>query len=109
MTEEERVIEDTYCFHTRSNVSLKSTVLGTGVAFVRQLRTTDVKRIYTTVDLVSQKAYKEGLRKSINKKKFTHWLPLYFKQKANDEQTITLLRKHMSDICTGSKNKFDED
>jgi len=53
MTEEERVIEDTYCFHTRSNVSLKSTVLGTGVAFVRQLRTTDVKRIYTTVDLVS--------------------------------------------------------
>ena len=33
LTEEEKVIEDTYCFHTRLNVSSKAATLGTGVAF----------------------------------------------------------------------------
>ena len=79
LSEEEKLVEDTYCFHTRLNVGSKAATLGTGVAFARQIRTTDVNKIYTTIDLVSQKAYKEGLRKSVNKKKFTHWLPLYFK------------------------------
>jgi ubiquitin-protein ligase len=33
MTEEERLIEDTYCFHTRMNISQRLATLGTGVAF----------------------------------------------------------------------------
>jgi hypothetical protein len=53
MTEEEKLIEDTYCFHTRLNIGNKLAVLGTGVAAARQIRTTDVSKIYTTIDLVS--------------------------------------------------------
>lgn len=105
-TEEEKLVEDTYCFHTRMNV--KETTQGTGVAFSRQMRTTEVARIYTTIDLVSQKAFKEGLRKSVNKKRFSHWLPLYFKDTCNVEKTVDLFRKHLSDIAAGSKDKFDE-
>ena len=106
-SEEEKLIEDTYCFHTRMNV--KETTQGTGVAFKRQMRTTEVSRIYTTIDLVSRKAYEEGLRKSVNKKRFSHWLPLYFKDTCKIDKTVDLFRKHLSDIAAGSKNKFDED
>ena len=108
MTEEEKLVDDTYCFHTRMNVSQRKAVLGTGVAFSRVMRTTDINNIYTTVDLLSQKGYKEGVRKSISKRKFTHWIPLFFKQADNDERTIDLFRKNMSEICTGSKDKFEE-
>ena len=106
-TEEEKLVEDTYCFHTRMNV--KETTQGTGVAFSRQMRTTEVARIYTTIDLVSRKAFEEGLRKSVNKKRFSHWLPLYFKETCKIDKTVDLFRKHLSDIAAGSKNKFDEE
>ena len=106
-SEEEKIVEDTFCFHTRNNV--KETTLGTGVAFARQMRTTQVDRIYTTIDLVSQKAFKEGLRKSVNKKRFSHWLPLYFDETCDKAKTVDLFRKHISDIAAGSKDKFDED
>jgi hypothetical protein len=76
LTEEERMTEETFCFHTRLNV--KQTLLGTGVAFSKLARTKQINTIYTTVDLVSMKAFKEGLRKALNKKRFTHWIPLYF-------------------------------
>ena len=76
LTEEEKLIEDTYCFHTRLNV--KQTLLGTGVAYSRLARTKQINKVYTTIDNVSLKAYKEGLRKSINKKRFSHWIPLFF-------------------------------
>ena len=106
-SEEEKLVEDTYCFHTRMNV--KETIQGTGVAFSRLMRTTEVSRIYSTIDLVSQKAFKEGLRKSVNKKRFSHWLPLYFKATCDVDKTVDLFRKHLSDISAGSKDKFDEE
>ena len=37
LTEEERLIEDTYCYHTRLNV--RQTLLGVGVAYKRLART----------------------------------------------------------------------
>ena len=37
LTEEEKLIAETFCFHTRLNV--KQTVLGTGVAYSRLART----------------------------------------------------------------------
>ena len=104
-SEEEKVLEDTYCFHTRLNV--RETRLGTGVAFSRLKRTSEINNIYTTIDLVSQKAFKEGLRKSINKRKFSHWLPLYFGD-AQKDKTLDLFRKCISSICAGASDKFDE-
>ena len=89
-------------------MNVSETTQGTGVAFSRTMRTTEVSRIYTTIDLVSQKAFKEGLRKSVNKKRFSHWLPLYFKKTSDSEKTVDLFRKHLSDISAGSKDKFDE-
>lgn len=37
LTDDERLIDETYCFHTRLNV--KQTLLGTGVAYSRMART----------------------------------------------------------------------
>jgi len=53
---EERLVEETFCFHTRLNV--KKTFLGTGVAYSRLARTKQINSIYTTIDLVSLKAFK---------------------------------------------------
>lgn len=51
LTEEEKLIDETFCFHTRLNV--KQTMLGTGIAFSKLARTKQINSIYTTVDLVS--------------------------------------------------------
>lgn len=86
LTEDERLVEECFCFHTRLNV--KKTLLGTGVAFNRLARTKQINTIYTTVDYVSLKAFKEGLRKALNKKRFSHWIPLYFGPQATDSEKV---------------------
>lgn len=99
LTEEEKIVEETFCFHTRLNV--KQTILGTGIAFSKQARTKQLNTIYTTVDLVSLKAFKEGLRKSINKKRFSHWIPLYFGNAVtNQEKILDQFRKALSLLVT---------
>ena len=101
------MIEETFCFHTRLNV--KQTLLGTGVAYSRLARTKQINKIYTTIDYVSLKAFKEGLRKSINKKRFTHWVPLYFGEAVSDkEKTLEHFRKCLSLIATNRSDQFDE-
>lgn len=108
LTEDERMIEETFCFHTRLNV--QKTLLGTGVAFSKLARTKQLNAIYTTVDLVSLKAFKEGLRKALNKKRFTHWVPLFFGEQAvtNKEKTLDHFRKCLSMLVTNRGDQFDE-
>mmetsp|Transcript_28885 Transcript_28885/g.27789 ORF Transcript_28885/g.27789 Transcript_28885/m.27789 type:complete len:179 (+) Transcript_28885:364-900(+) len=99
LTEEEKLVEDTYCFHTRLNV--KQTLLGTGVAYSRLARTKQINKVYTTIDNVSLKAFNEGLRKSINKKRFSHWIPLFFGDSDQQvEKTLEHFRKCLSMLGT---------
>lgn len=49
---------------------------------------------------------KEGVRKSMENFKFTHWFPLYVGD--SKERTLYLVRKSLSMICTGSTKKFEE-
>ncbi|CDW80044.1 ubiquitin-conjugating enzyme family protein [Stylonychia lemnae] len=107
LTEEEKLIDETFCFHTRLNV--KQTMLGTGIAFSKLARTKQINSIFTTVDLVSQKAFKEGLRKALNKKRFSHWIPLFFgDQVTNQEKQLENFRKSLSLLVTNRSDQFDE-
>jgi hypothetical protein len=99
LTEEQRLLEDTTCFHTKLNA--QQTLLGTGVAYKREERTKEIKTIYTTIDMVSLKAFKEGLRKSINRKRFSHWIPLYLGESVCEkEKTLDHFRKCLSMLST---------
>ena len=107
LTEDEKLIDETFCFHTRLNV--KQTILGTGIAFSKLARTKQINTIYTTVDLVSNKAFKEGLRKALNKKRFTHWIPIFFGDQINDrEKILGHFRKSLSLLVTNRSDQFDE-
>lgn len=107
LTEEEKLIDDTYCYHTRLNV--KQTILGTGVAYSRLARTKQINHVYTTIDNVSLKAYKEGLRKSLNKKRFSHWIPLFFGDgDSQKDKTLEHFRKCLSLLATNRSDQFDE-
>lgn len=107
LTEEQRMVEETFCFHTRLNV--KQTVLGTGIAFSKLARTKQINTIYTTVDLVSMKAFKEGLRKALNKKRFTHWIPFFFGEEiTNKDRILDHFRKNLSLLVTNRSDQFDE-
>lgn len=108
LTEEERMVDETFCFHTRLNVH--QTLLGTGVAFSKLARTKQINTIYTTVDLVSMKAFKEGLRKALNKKRFSHWIPLYFGdiKESNKEKSLEHFRRCLSLLVTNRPDQFDE-
>lgn len=65
--------------------------------------------MYTAIDYISLKAYKEGLRKTINKKKFSHWIPLYFGENLSDKQkTLGHFRKSLSLLATNRSDYFDE-
>ena len=107
LNEDEKLVAECFCFHTRLNV--KQTLLGTGVAFNRLARTKQINTIYTTVDLVSLKAFKEGLRKALNKKRFSHWIPLFFGDAvSNKERILDQFRKSLSLLVTNRSGQFDE-
>lgn len=107
LTEDEKMIEETFCYHTRLNV--KQTMLGTGIAFSKLARTKQINSIYTTVDLVSSKAFNEGLRKALNKKRFSHWIPLFFGDfVTNKDKTLDHFRKSLSLLVTNRADQFDE-
>ena len=107
LTDEERMIAETFCYHTRLNVT--QTLLGTGVAFSKLARTKQINSIYTTVDLVSIKAFKEGMRRALNKKRFTHWIPLFFCGTAiSKDKTLDHFRRSLSLLVTNRPDQFDE-
>jgi hypothetical protein len=83
--------------------------LGTGVAYSRMARTKEINKVYTTIDYVSLKAFKEGLRKSLNKKRFSHWVPLFFGDADKDNaKTLEHFRKCLSLLGTNRTDQFDE-
>lgn len=107
LSEEERVLIDTTCFHTKLNA--KQTALGTGLAYSRKQGKKEVERVYTALDYVSLKAYREGLRKAINKKKFTHWIPLCFGPQVDDkEKLLNNFRRAVSQLSTNRDDQFNE-
>lgn len=54
-------------------------------------------------------AFKGGLRKSINKKRFSHWIPLYFGEAVcNKDKTLDHFRKCISLLATNRNDQFDE-
>lgn len=60
------------------------------------------------MDLLSIKAFiKEGIRISVNKDKFTNWLPLYFGE--CKQRSLHLGKKAISMIYTNNTKRFKEE
>ena len=65
-----------FCFHTRKTFT--EDTLGIPISFERNPRTRQIQYIHTTLDSLSREAFQEDkVRKSVWKRPFTHWLPLY--------------------------------
>jgi len=64
------------CFHTKA--SYKDCILGIPISYSINPRSQQIDKITSTLDLLSYTAYHEdGIRKSVWKQRFTHFLPLY--------------------------------
>jgi ubiquitin-protein ligase len=78
---EEMVAQELLCYHTRTNLQEGS--LGIGVSVSRLPRTGEIRSVTPSLDLLCMRAFtKQSVRTSIDGEKFTHWLPLYFGEKA---------------------------
>ena len=65
-----------FCFHTRK--TFEEDILGIPISYERNPRTKKIQYISTTLDLLSREGfYEDVVRKSVWKRPFTHWLPLY--------------------------------
>src|SRR5688500_18598372 len=70
------IMGDLRCFHTKA--SFDEDVLGIPLEFTINPRTDALDYIYSSMDILSASPfYKERVRKSVCKEKFTHCLPLY--------------------------------
>jgi hypothetical protein len=73
--------EEFLCYHTRARAP--ESTLGIGISISRLPRTGEIRSVNPTMDLLSLKAFtKHKLRRAIDNTPFTHWLPLYFGEKA---------------------------
>lgn len=73
--------DELVCFHTRE--ILADHTMGIGVSLSRLPRTGEIRSVTPSIDLLSLKAFtKHKVRRSIDGEKFTHWLPLYFGERA---------------------------
>lgn len=78
MRDERTILHDELiCYHTR--LTLANASLGVGVSMSRLPRTGEIREIVPSLDLLCLRAFsKLKVRNSIDGKRFTHWLPLYF-------------------------------
>ena len=76
-------------------------------------RTGEIKSVDPSLDYISLKSFiKENVRESTDNIAFTHWLPLYFgniKENNESRKQVIFLAKHaLSMICTGTTKRFTE-
>lgn len=102
-TEKQIFERELLCFHTK--LSLKETCLGIGLSITRIPRTGAINQASPCMDFISLKAFiKEGVRESIDKKKFTNWLPLYFG--IERDRTLHLGKKAISMLYNNNTKRF---
>lgn len=81
----ELLLEEYLCFLTKT--PLREATLGVGISLKKSVRTTEIKYVNPTMDLISMRAFtKLKIRKALEGEKFSHWLPLYFGE--NEEFSI---------------------
>ena len=86
-----------FCFHTRK--SFHDDIIGIPITYKRKYRTNEIQFIETTFDLLSNEAFEEDLvRKSVWKRPFTNWMPLYFNFD-HHERSWNLFKKSIAILC----------
>eukprot|EP01125_Pyxidicula_operculata_P013375 TRINITY_DN4433_c0_g1_i1.p1 TRINITY_DN4433_c0_g1~~TRINITY_DN4433_c0_g1_i1.p1 ORF type:complete len:632 (-),score=67.58 TRINITY_DN4433_c0_g1_i1:64-1959(-) len=92
------------CYHTKNHFT--EDILGVGLNLERYPNSNKLAYITCTFDLVSYQAFLlEKVRRAAYKEYFTHWMPLYI-NKAHAAQSMGLIQKSISLICSGNENKF---
>lgn len=76
-TEKQLLGEELVC--TQTKAPLKEGTLGIGISLKKSPRTGLCMYVNPTLDLLNMRSFtKLKIRADMNKKRFTHWLPLYF-------------------------------
>eukprot|EP00727_Mastigamoeba_balamuthi_P006281 m51a1_g2272 hypothetical protein (642) ;mRNA; f:358400-361040 len=104
LVETEHAAREFVCFH--SHVTFEEDVLGVPLSFSTSPRTGAVDYLYTTMDLLSREAFeKDGVRLSVWKEKFTHWLPLYITE-SHFQRALPYIRTTLSQLSGGGGTRF---
>jgi len=91
------------CFHTKA--SFKDSILGIPISYSINPRTQQIDKITSTLDLLSYGAYVEdGIRKSVWKQKFTHFLPLYINSE-HATRALPVMQKFFAELCISTEFK----
>lgn len=81
------------CFHSKIHALDDAAVLGIPIEFTINPKTEKTDYIYSSMDLLSHEAFAlDGVRKTVYKESFTHWLPLYLSE-AHWARGLPLLRR----------------
>lgn len=98
------------CFHTKKHVLDESSVLlGIPIEFTINPKTQKSDYIYSSMDLLSHEAFAlDGVRKTVYKEDFTHWLPLYFSE-AHWARSLPHLRRVLLQLLPHRRGGFQPD
>ena len=104
-SETERLQAETFCFHSRLRID-ETPALGVGVSVARVPRTGEIRSVTATMALLSLKAFmKDGVRASLSKQKFTHWLPVFLGH-TPPERALFFAEHSLSMLCENTSRKF---
>lgn len=88
--------KETICFHSKA--SFEEDVLGVGIKIFVNPRTKLLQYVASPLDLLSYTAYsKEGVRMSVWRDRFTHFLPLYINE-VHGKKSLPLAEKCLSKL-----------
>jgi len=96
--------EGLVCFH--SKLSYRDDILGIPLTFSKNPNTGKIDKISTTMDLISYEAFQEcGVRKTVWKQSFTHWMPLFISDE-HIQRAFPDLEQSITNILSGGKKPF---
>jgi hypothetical protein len=97
-----RDMNELICFHSKN--SYKDEILGIGLILKYNPYDKSISYVDSPLDTLSYDSFKEGVRKSVWREEFTHFLPIYINQE-HGKKAFTLFKEMICQIY--KKESFD--
>ncbi|KAL3689276.1 hypothetical protein R1sor_015585 [Riccia sorocarpa] len=96
MLEQSNILGSLRCFHTKC--THEEDVLGFPLSFTVNPRTKDVEYIAVHLDIISESAYRAGLRTTADNEKFSFMLPLYITEE-HFNRALPMIKSTAAELC----------
>ncbi|KAL2631450.1 hypothetical protein R1flu_016136 [Riccia fluitans] len=96
MLEQSNILGSLRCFHTKC--THEEDVLGFPISFTVNPRTKDVEYIAVHLDIISETAYREGVRTTADNEKFSFMLPLYITEE-HFNRALPMIKSTAAELC----------